>query len=134
VAGHSCLQHPEVKAAISLADNMAAEEIGITRRRVLEELAVLAFSSADHYKLDELGKLTTTDNAPDRAINAIASIKQTTRTNKDESYTTTEYRLWNKVEALKHLGTHLGLFDKKIELEHSGKITVGWEDAKRADD
>lgn len=119
--GRQLLQKTSVADAI--ADGKAARSVRtlITADRVLQELAVIGFSDARHYKLGEMGGLKSADSAPESAMRAVASVKHRTRTD-DEGNSTyeVEYRLWDKNAALTNLGKHLGLFTEKHEHKMAG--------------
>ena len=78
---------------------------GITRERVLEELACIAFCRATDYVQVEDGKLIVQDTAglPDRVARAVVGLKEGTRG--------VEIKLGDKLRALEILGRSVGLAD-----------------------
>lgn len=113
VKGHMLLKKPDVLAAIAAAQTKLQVRTEITQDRVLAELALLAFSSVDHYEIDDFGKVTLAKDAPAGAIRAVASIKYRVTTD-DEGRVerTTELKLWDKPGPLKTAGKHVGLFNE----------------------
>jgi phage terminase small subunit len=120
------LANAKVRAAVDAAIAARAEATGVTQARVLTELELLAFSSVDHYVLDDSGNVRLAAHAPAQALRAVSSIKRrvTTRGTGDNASTTheVELKLWSKPETLRMAGQHLGMF--KEQHEHSGTIAV----------
>jgi len=120
--GARLLKDAKVAAAIQAAKDARAARVDITQDRVLQELGLLAFSSIEHYDVDDHGNVTPKDNAPAGAIRAIASIKRKIfRDNQGNVTTDIELRLWDKPGPLKLAGQHVGLFTEKREVELTGK-------------
>lgn len=117
------------KAHIQEAISSRAVEAGITRDRVLTELALLAFSDLTHYVVDDNGEVALAAGAPDGAMRGLQSIKRriTTRGTGEQREVTreVEIRLWNKPDPLKLAGQHVGLFKDKVE--HSGDLVITWQ-------
>lgn len=121
--GPRLLGNAGIAQAIQKAQEVRAKRTGITQDRVLEELSLLAFSSIDHYQIDDFGNVTVKDEAPDGAIRAVASVKKSVHIDKKGNVTRdVELRLWDKPGPLKLAGQHVGLFTKKVEL--SGSLEV----------
>ena len=104
---------------------MAQREVRthITQDMVLLEMSLLSHSRINHYIVDEEGQVNPAEGAPEGALAAIQSVRRrkTTRTDKDGCTITTldvEIRLWPKVEPLRLVGRHVGLFSERME--HSG--------------
>lgn len=123
--GERLLRNVEVAAAIEKRKAERSTATGITQERVLRELALLAFSDVTHYQIDENGRVTLAEGAPEGALRAISSIKHKTRSYGDGDDTTIEHevevKLWDKSANLKIAGRHVatpGFFDK---LEVTGK-------------
>lgn len=98
--------------------------VNVTQDHVLQEMALLANSSLEHYFVTDDGQVETTIGAPDGAMRAIQSIKKKTTVKTDRegnSYKTydVEIRLWDKPNPLKLMGRHVGLFADRVE--HVGK-------------
>lgn len=121
---HRLMANEGIQARIQELMAERSKRVEIEADTIIRELAILGFSSVDHYHIDDNGNVTILDDAPEHAIRAISSIKKrVTHLGEGRIEYTTEVRLWNKVESLKHLGQHVGLFStKKIELTgKSGK-------------
>ena len=113
--GAKLLAKPCVQERIRELKAEQARRLLLEADRVLQELAVVAFSDIlNDYRLDEQGHLRLSDTAHPAAARALASIKRKVRTGRNEergnwTECETEYRLWPKVEALTKLAQHLGL-------------------------
>lgn len=123
--GERLLRNVEVAGAIEKRKVERSAATGITQERVLRELAVLAFSDVTHYQVDENGRVTLAEGAPEGALRAISSIKHKTRSYRDGDDTTIEHevevKLWDKTPNLKLAGRHVatpGFYEK---LEVTGK-------------
>ena len=82
---------------------------------VVLELAKVAFSNIEDYLIvDEDGetRLKSFEDIDRNVLAAIESIKISTTKNKDDSreYTTTQFKLCSKLNALEQLGKHLGIY------------------------
>jgi len=105
-----------VKVAARLAELRAerSERTGITADRVLEELAVVAFSDVTHYEVGDDGRVVLTGEAAQSATRALSSVKRKTKQFMQKGELVTEHdvevKLWNKPRALEMMGRHLGLF------------------------
>jgi phage terminase small subunit len=120
VTGCRLLTDANVIAALELARAKTAERSGITKDRVLAELALLAFSDVGHYKIDDSGNVELAENAPKHARRAISSVKRKVYVDKDGNSTTeVEFRLWDKPGPLKLAGNHVGLFFGKPDIDLS---------------
>ncbi len=109
--GSRLLSVAKIARAIAARQDERAKDVGITQARVLREVALLAFSDVTHYQVDAAGKVTLTGEAPKGAQRAISSIKHRVTTDKDGGTShEVELRLWNKPEAIKLSGRHVGLF------------------------
>ncbi len=124
VCAAQLLTKPSIRAAVDAAMKQRSDRVGITADRVLEELAILGFSSVWHYIINDAGNVELAEGAPDSAIRSVSSIKRKRRTipRKDEESIVeveTEIRLWDKPATLRLAGQHLGLYKDKVE--HSGE-------------
>ncbi len=117
--GSKLLTVVDVAAAVEARKAKAVAKTGITADRVLAELEMLAFSDVDNYFTDG-GNIELSQQAPKLAKRAIASVKRKEWSDgKGDGHTVeTEYRFWNKVEALKLAGRYAGVpgFADKVEL------------------
>lgn len=120
VIGAENLTKPAVAAAIAAASDQRAKVNKITAQRVLDELALIAFS--------DLGELVefTADGiqfkpaaaVSEAARRAVASVKIRRDLGSEERppTETVEFKLWDKVGALRQLAEHLGLVKELAEL------------------
>jgi phage terminase small subunit len=104
--GHELMDDPEVQVEIEKVMKKREERSRVKAFKVLEELAIVAFSNEDDYRFDpNTGKLVLREGAhPDalRAVQAVNVKKQT-------------FKLYSKTEALRMAGQHLGLYKEIIE-------------------
>lgn len=112
--GARLLRNVKVQTALKEANTQKADELNITRNRILRELAVIGFSDIDDYAIGESDNVSLEGFAPRNAKRAIGSIKRRRiiKRFKDEEVETieVEFRLWDKIKALTKLGEHLQLF------------------------
>lgn len=109
-----------VQAEIQRLISKRSERTEITADKVVLELAKLAFSNIEDYlTVDEDGetRLKNFDDIERNVLAAVESIKISTMKNKDKSreYTTTQFKLCSKLNALEQLGKHLGIYKKDNE-------------------
>lgn len=106
-----------VQRRITFLKEERKKRLGIDADRVLEELAIIAYSNLDHYRADEDGNITLTEDAPESAVRALSAvdrkIKLYRRGDEDVKEADVKIKLWNKNTALQDLGKHLGLFGAK---------------------
>jgi phage terminase small subunit len=102
--GPALVGHSRIAAAIGVAMQARSERTQITADRVLQELAVVGFSSVEHYRGGEGYHLDLATDAPPSAMRAVSSVKVRSRTQDDVTTHEVEYRLWDKVSALEKLG------------------------------
>ncbi len=126
--GSRLLRNVKVAEAIAKAKAKRETRTEITQDRVLEELALLAFSDLSHYQVDVKGNVTLAPGAPPGAMRAVQSIKReisSIGTGEDADgdgpivMAKVEIKLWDKPGPLKLAGRHVGLFPDRIEV--SGK-------------
>jgi phage terminase small subunit len=118
--GQRLLKHAEVASAVESGQRDRMTDCGISRERVLTELALLAFSNVEHYVVDEGGNVQLASGAPPGAMRAVSSIKRkVTHRGTGELASTTyevELKLWDKPGPLKTAGQHKGLFRESVEV------------------
>jgi phage terminase small subunit len=118
--GRQLITIPDVSAAIEAGRAALSRRTEVTQDRVIRELAAVAFSDATVYDCDDAGRVTLREGAADDAPRALASVKRKRRVvpgGDGACIEEVEFRLWNKVEALKLLGQHLDMFKEKTPLE-----------------
>lgn len=109
--GYQQLQHPSVSAAIAQAQLERSKRTEITQDRVLEELALIAFS--DMRQFAEWGPrgvhlLDSATIAPE-AARCVGEVRETVTQHGGSK----GFKLHDKVAALEKLGRHLGMFNEK---------------------
>jgi phage terminase small subunit len=130
--GYENLRKPVISAAIAEAQAARAQRTEVTADRILRELAVLGFSDVRNFLVDDTGRLTLRDGAPDEAWRAVSSVKHKIRTFTDDGGRTEtnreiEFRLWDKNVALEKLAKHVRFYPpEKVELtgEDGGPVQV----------
>ena len=125
------LSLPIIQTRINELMKAREERTEITQDRVLQELAILAFSDIEHYTVidDDTGAIRAKGFAemPKGSSRALQSVDEH-RTIKESAdgkesnilYQKTNFRLHDKNKAIEMLGKHLGMF--KEQIEHSGSI------------
>ena len=115
---YKLLNTSEIQAELRRLIDERARRTLLTADRVILELAAVAYSNHDHYRVDEGGNVVLSEDADPLAHRAIASVKRKTRSlgrGEDRiEESEVEIRLWDKVAALKLLAMHLGLLDKRV--------------------
>ena len=116
VMGSRLMATPAVVSAILTELETRSERANIEAGKLLEELATVAFSSVDHFVIDDFGNVALAEGAPDKAIRSVSKIKKRVRHSFDKEGNVvgttyeTEISLWNKVEALNLAMKHRGMF------------------------
>ena len=118
---YELLQQPKIQARIEELKAERAKRTGITADRVLEELAVLGFSSVEHYAVTDVGKLTLMPGAPAAAARAVQSIKRRRKAYPEGvELTTVEVKLHEKGPALRTILEFVAPKPKKLEVTGAG--------------
>lgn len=120
-------EHPkkkEVRAEIDRLIAARAKRTEVTADRVIKELAKIAFANIVDV-VDKNGEFLTDADRDDTA--AVASVKVKVA----DDWVEKEVKLCDKGFALKLLGTHLGIFTEKIQLD--GPLPVIIDDIGEAD-
>jgi phage terminase small subunit len=130
VQGPRLLGNVGVAAAIADGQKKLSDKTGITQQRILDELAIVAFSDIQNYVLidNDTGAIRAKgfEEMPEgasRALQAIdehRAIKEDADGNKVTVYDKVNFRMHDKLKALDLLGKHLGMFKERVE--HSGSI------------
>lgn len=125
--GHDLLKVPEIAEAITTGKQKQLAKADLSAVRILEELRRLALSDARGL-FDEKGNLRPIHDLTDEQAAAIASVevvKKNLTTGDGEIDTVIKVKVWDKPRSLEMLAKHFGLLIDKVE--HSGDITVKWE-------
>ncbi len=114
---------PLVAAAIAQKRQERMDRTMITQDRVLNELAIIGFSSLDQYDIDPVTEgVIVVPGAAKHAVRALSSIKRTVTEDEDGTETRhTEIKLWDKLSALTMMAKHLGMLDARLTVK--AKIT-----------
>lgn len=113
---------PRVADEVERLKEWHATKSGVTKDRVLRELAAMAFSSIKDYVIDDAGNLSLAPGAPRNAMAAVASIKRKAWDDGEGGHTVeVEFKLWGKAEPLKLVGRHVDLKGVADRVEHTGK-------------
>lgn len=122
------LGKPHIQEAIRIAQEARQARTNITVDRVLQELAILAFSNIKNYVWngEELDVAEDVDPAAMRAVSSVTT--ETSYDKNGEPHEKKKFTLWSKTEATKMLGSHLQMFIDKHELS-AGPSIVDFIDA-----
>lgn len=122
------LRNAQVAQAVAEAQAKRAKEVGVEQNRVLEELAVVGFSSVQHYTVDDNGDVQLAEGVPASAWRALSSIKRkvTVRGSGEEATITreVELRLWDKPATIRMCGQHLGMFVERVGGPDGGPLDL----------
>lgn len=115
------LTKPNIQTEIQKLKSKRSERVQIEADSVIKELVKLAFSNIEDFlEVLEGGEVTLKafEVIEREKLAAIESIKINTTKNKDESreYTTTQFKLHSKLNALEQLGKHLGIYKNRVEV------------------
>jgi phage terminase small subunit len=116
--GYDLLRKPQIQSAIKAKQKELAHKVGITRERIVQECARLAFS--DFRKLfNENGTLKPFADMDDDTAAAIAGIDVVEMGGEDGSapMQTKKVKLWDKNSALEKLLKHLGMESNELSYE-----------------
>lgn len=114
--GYRYLQDPRIVARINELMKERADWTRVKAFRVLEELAVIALSSIDHFMIDDQGNVTLKADAPPGALGAVSSIKRTSKITPLGVEYAADIKLFDKNPAIANAMKHLGLL--KDEVHH----------------
>ena len=135
----------DIRRRIEEIQSQAAQECGVTVRRIVEELAKIGFSNISDYingsdgniSFVDLDDLTREQSAAISEI-TIDTLKRQDKRTGDVSEETlrVKFKLHDKRAALVDLGKHLGMFKDKMEHgfgpgDLPSKITISFTDAAK---
>ena len=118
------LNNPKIQTAIAKVLDQYALKHDVLKKRVLDQLANIAFSDITDYQVwnGDYATLKDSEQLTKAQRAAIHQVKVTTVTKEDEARHTVELKLCSKEKALELIGRHLGMFTDKIE--HKGAVPV----------
>lgn len=129
--GHKLLKSPAVQALIQERNEQRSKASGVTRERVLAELARIAFSDIGAL-FDKEGRFLRLQEMPEDARRALSSVEvEELHSGRGDERTLDgllkKVKLWDKVKALDSLCKHLGLFDEPPKTSgdnESGEVVI----------
>jgi phage terminase small subunit len=127
------LSLPKVQEAIEHAQKMRAEEIGISKTRILQELALIAFAKINELSLEDLENTplqmiaSQSKNFPTEVV-----VTSTKGKNAGKTVTVKTVKTADKLAALDKLGKHLGMFKEQVEVGGSLNLTKLIEDSYKS--
>lgn len=117
--GDENLRKPEIKTALDAAMAARSDRTQVTADRVVRELAKIAFT--DRRDLFDWGPTGVVVKASAELPADVAAVVTEVSQTVTEAGGTIRVKTADKVQALRLLGEHLGLFVEKVE--HSGGMT-----------
>lgn len=123
-AGQKLKNDPRLKIIIAEREVERYKSLGVTKERILEELASIAFHNLkDYIEIDETGNSYFNFDKMTPA-QAAALTEFTTETTKGRyPVQKMKVRSSDKLAALEKLGKYLGMFNEKVEV--SGNLSLG---------
>lgn len=118
------LSKAKVHAQVELKRKELAGELGISRQRVLREMAKIAFSDPRDL-FNQHGHLIPIHELSDSAAGAIASIEvDTIKIGEGKVTVTTKVKCWDKGKQLENLLKHLGMDGDKPVVPEIGNSAI----------
>lgn len=126
--GQENLTKPDIQERIEELNKARQEATGITQKKVLEELAKVAFGDISNI-FDESGALLNIHDIDPDVRGMIASVKsyEEKAVMGEETITqgmNREVKCWDKLKALEMLSKHLGLFEKDNKQQKGADVIV----------
>lgn len=124
--GYDLLRKPQIQSAIKAKQKELAHKVGITRERIVQECARIAFS--DIRKLfNEDGTFKKFKDMSDDAAAAIAGVDVVEQASVDGNVPmqTKKVKLWDKNSALEKLLKHLGMENNEMSYEEQLRQLAG---------
>ena len=134
------LRTPKVRQAIDSLIAPAVDKAMITVERVINELAELGFGDiSDVLNFDgpiPCLKLASEITPRGRKLISSMKVKRHFEGGMEDGHEVevTEFKLWDKISALKHLGDHVGAFKKEGDQGDTPSIHVHLSDKMTPDD
>lgn len=117
VTAAQLLAKPNISAHIAELKQQRINDTGVTAARVIEELALIAFSNVDDFRLDQNGNLVMKDGTRPERMRAIASKRHKVKRMGDDDpgeLVECDIKLWDKNKALDTLCKYLGLLKAEL--------------------
>lgn len=111
VSAAKLMANPRIAALIQRRERELGAAVGLTQTRLREEMAKVAYSSIDDYRVEPDGRLVPAEGRPPSVMQAVSSCKVIRRFVGDVVEITTEFRLWDKPGVLRLSAQHLGMLD-----------------------
>lgn len=110
------MKNPSIQNKIKLTREQLGISLGITPERILQELALIGFSKADHYLKDNEDGDKEIDMS---MVDGAFAVEVETSVSGKEKVKRTKIKMLDKADALLKLGKYIGMFDEKIEVNHT---------------
>lgn len=120
--GHYLLSLPHICSKIQEALDARSKRTAITKDRVLQEMARVAFADQASFATWGGGKVTLKDSS-DLSPDDTVCVKKITEKTDNKGAKTLEIELHDKMKALEMLGRHLVLFTDKLDV--NANVQVG---------
>lgn len=117
-AASHLMAQPKIKKALEDSKKAVADRLGFTQDRILQELAKIAFADL------ETAIPTDSDGNPGMSPLTEVSVETTTDKtgNRTRSVKIKSPKLADKQAALIQIGKYLGMFEERVEVEHTGSL------------
>jgi len=126
VAGPRLLGNVRIAGEVQAALEARAERTQITADRVLAELAAIAFSDLRDvatWGADSLALIDSSELTED-AAHALREVVAITTQTEHGTSTRLGVKSHDKLKALDMIGKHLGMFREKLDIHHTGGLTL----------
>jgi phage terminase small subunit len=126
VQGSRLLRNAQVDAYIRTRSDAISERLEISAERIRAELARIAFSDLTEVATWEKDSLELIKSA-DLSEDAARSLREVVATTSQTEHGTTNrlhVKQHDKMKALELLGKHLGMFREKLDVHHTGGLTL----------
>jgi len=126
--GAKLVAKPRVKAAIDALIAPTLKKLNVTKDRIIEELALIAFSDIGE-AFNANGDLLPIHDMPESIRRALSGIDvdmlfEGRGEDKEHVGFTKKIRTWEKTKAIELLGKHLKMWTDKIEINERPKVVV----------
>lgn len=120
--GFDLLKKPEIQQAIKAKQKEVAHKAGITRERIIAEVARIAFSDVRNlFNAD--GTMKAMADIDDETAGALAGV-DVVESSGDMPVITKKIKLWDKNSALERLLKHLGMENGEQTQQQAAGVTV----------